>query len=89
MKTVIITKGYWKKSSYVSRGSTGHWTKWGGARQDLIQSELAEIWMCQSCGRQQPKELTPYRYEYPTKEYLRVCAICLAEGCEELKRRMS
>lgn len=74
------------------KGLTGGWTKWGGRRYELItdrqDSELADVWNCQSCGTQQPKELNPYKYEYPEKEYIRVCAECFANKCEKLKKRL-
>ena len=74
------------------KGLTGGWTKWGGRRYELISdrmdSELPDIWSCQSCGSQQPKELSPYKYEYPEKEYIRVCAECFANHCEILKKRL-
>lgn len=84
----VSTKGYWDKSHYVSRGNTGHWTKWGGARMDLIQEGVSDIWFCQSCNDPQPKDLTPYRFEFIKDEYIRICAKCLQDGCIALRHRV-
>lgn len=74
------------------KGLTGHWTKWGGRRYDLVadrqDSIVPEIWSCQSCADQQPFEITPFKYEYPEGEYIRVCAICYADNCEKLFKRL-
>lgn len=82
------TRGYWQGGRYISRGATGHWTKWGGARMDVIQEEVSDIWACQSCGGNQPKTLSPYKYEFPAGEYIRVCAPCIVDGCAVLKTRI-
>ena len=87
LQVTVVTKGYWEKSRYISRGSTGHWSKWGGSRMDLVQ-ELTNIWHCQSCRSPQPRDLTPYKYEYPQGEYLRVCGPCIADDCMVLKVRL-
>ena len=81
-------RGHWEGSHYIKgSGATGNWTKWGGARQDAYQEEIADQWYCQSCNTAQPKELTPFKYEYPENEYLRVCAVCFATGCPDLRAR--
>ena len=89
-ETVVIssTRGYWDKSRYISKGPTGHWTKWGGARMDLIQEDIGDMWNCQSCGDNQPNALSPYKYEFPEGEYIRVCATCISNGCAALKERI-
>lgn len=86
--TISSTRGYWDKSHYVSRGPTGHWTKWGGARMDLIQEDIGDTWTCQSCGDNQPNALSPYKYEWPEGEYIRCCARCIADNCQALRDRI-
>lgn len=88
IKVETSTKGYWKGSHYISRGMTGHWSKWGGANKDVIQENLSKEWACQSCGDIQPYALTPYKYEYPKGEYIRVCWICYNNGCLILLSRL-
>jgi hypothetical protein len=81
--TVIIKKSY--------KGLTGHWTKYGGALYTIYpnQWDRPEVeWICQSCAKEQPKELNPYLFEYPEKEYIRVCSPCFAEDCLKLKKRL-
>ncbi|PWT73693.1 MAG: hypothetical protein C5B59_12935 [Bacteroidetes bacterium] len=68
-------------------GLKGQWSKFGGARMAVVQEELGPIWVCQSCGQEQPNALKPYLYEW-MGEYIRVCAICLSEDCKRLKARM-
>lgn len=88
-KTVVTSsRGYWKGGRYISKGATGHWSKWGGARMDVIQAEVSDVWHCQSCRNQQPKDLSPYKYEFPKGEYIRVCAPCIVDGCSSLKIRL-
>lgn len=74
------------------KGITGHWSKWGGRRYDLIagrqDSILQNIWNCQSCGEQIPNEFTPYKYEYPEGEFIRVCSVCLIDNCQILRERL-
>lgn len=69
------------------KGLTGGWTKWGGAKHELYinqwDRDLGE-WYCQNCGKKSPHELTPYMYEFPEKEFVRVCAPCFNEGCPKL-----
>lgn len=73
------------------KGITGQWTKWGGRRYGLVadrhDSEVPNIWYCQSCNDPQPNDLSPFKFEYPEGEYIRVCAICLSNGCEKLLER--
>lgn len=77
----------WKESHYETSGLTGYWSKWGGVRQSVVKDEIETEWFCQSCTSVFPVELTPYRYEYPQGEYIRVCAACLNNDCECLKKR--
>lgn len=71
------------------KGLTGHWSKWGGNIQSVLtnQSETFDHWFCQSCRREMGKELQPYFYEFPKGEYIRICAVCLNEGCVILEQR--
>ena len=69
----------WDGSHYKSTGMSGHWTKWGGAIKDVIQEDLSDIWYCQLCGTEQPKDLTPYKHEYPEGEWIRICSNCYSE----------
>lgn len=72
------------------KGLTGHWTKYGGNVHDVFESQGEEFinWFCQSCNRELGREMQPYFYEYPTKEYVRVCAVCISDDCIILKRRV-
>ena len=72
------------------KGLTGHWTKYGGRVYDPIgrQDEDFSNWYCQSCHREMTEEMPPYMYEFPEKEYIRVCAICVSNDCKTLKIRM-
>lgn len=77
----------WENSTYKSTGFTGHWSKHEGARMDVVQ-ELSDVWYCQSCNARQPKDLTPYKYEYPQGEWIRVCGPCVAEECIIFRERL-
>lgn len=81
-------KGYWDKSHYVSQGTTGYWTKYGGARNTVLQEELDPIWYCQSCGKPQPIDLKPYKKEILVGEFIRVCALCINDNTVELEIRI-
>ncbi len=52
------------------------WSKWGGANMGLVQKNLTETWFCQSCKQEQPDKLTPYMFEYASREYIRICSKC-------------
>lgn len=69
-------------------GTTGYWDKYGGRRMSLFQPKIVDTWYCQSCNIPQPKELPPYMVEYPEKEYIRVCAICISTNCAALRKRV-
>lgn len=88
---VSSTRGYWQGSHYISRGRTGHWSKWGGPRKDLIQEEVTNTWYCQSCRKEQKKEFMVYQFEFPLggKEYIRVCHDCMMSGCPQLLGRVN
>lgn len=53
------------------------WSKYGGANKVLQHTQVDEIWCCQACGQEQPKELPAYRFPFGV-EYLRICANCHA-----------
>ena len=69
-------------------GLTGRWSKWGGGQQSAFKEKVQGVWSCQSCGQKQVAELSPYLYEYPAGEYVRVCARCLADDCRRMKERL-
>lgn len=74
------------------KGLTGHWSKWGGRVYDVLDNQFTEVreyWYCQSCNQPIPVSLSPYKYEYPQGDYIRVCAVCLADGCRILHVRVS
>lgn len=88
--TIEIEEIVVEKKSY--KGLTGHWSKWGGRRMSIIESQNAVIddtWVCQSCGHDQPKEISPFKFEYPEHEYLRVCSICYFTNCNTLFERIA
>lgn len=73
------------------KGLTGHWTKYGKVynpidRQDAI---VDQEWVCSSCGKTQPSELTRYKFEYPMGSYINICATCLNDGCIILFERIA
>ena len=73
------------------KGLTGGWSKWGGAKKSIWVNQherLERFWICQSCGKQEPKQIPPFLYQYPFEEYLRVCAVCFNNNCIELKNRI-
>lgn len=83
-----------KKYKTKLKGLTGHWTKWGGSMSEVSVNQHGRVipqkeWACQSCGKAQPPQLTPYRYEYPPNEYLRVCSVCFSDKCTELFKRLA
>ena len=65
-------KGYWKKSTYIKRGTRGYWSKWGGG---VRLNEGTNEWMCQSCGRSM--WLLPF-FEFDIKgdAKLKLCSMC-------------
>lgn len=88
IKETIVKEGFYKKGvSY--KGIIGKWTKYGGAANNFVQADVGEEWACQSCGARHPKVLSPYRFEYPEGEWIRVCATCLFEECRALFNRLS
>lgn len=62
------------------KGLTGGWSKYGGARQHVIKTKIAKKWYCQSCGKERPKEMTPFLYEFVEGDHIRICATCLHDG---------
>lgn len=81
-------KERWVNGHYISKGMSGTWSKHGGSRLSAVKEEVQERWNCQSCGKLQPKILSPYLWELDDKEFIRVCAICLAQDCAPLKKRL-
>ena len=77
-------------ASISMKGLTGHWTKWGGNVRDVLESqnELFLNWFCQSCNRELGKDMSPFFYEWPEGEYIRVCGICINDDCSALKDRV-
>lgn len=55
------------------------WTKYGEGNKGLYQGEVPEEWNCQACGEPQPSELSPYKFEFVSREYIRICAKCYAK----------
>ncbi len=96
LASLSATRGYWKGSHYISRGVTGHWSKYGGTIREVVITQFGVVgvedeWACQSCGLLQPKDLSPYLYKHPDaeaqSERLRVCAVCFNNDCYDLRRR--
>lgn len=52
------------------------WTKWGGPNYGLVQKNLTEFWYCQACKEEQTMDLPPYMFEFPEREYIRICSKC-------------
>lgn len=69
------------------KGLTGHWTKYGGNVHDIFERQNEEIlnWYCQSCGGEQDKSLTPYYFEHPKGEYIKICNTCMINKADKLK----
>lgn len=78
------------RASISMKGLTGHWTKWGGNVVDVFESQNEDLshWFCQSCNRRIEKDVTPYFYEWPEGEYIRVCKDCLEGDCYILRIRV-
>jgi len=68
--------GYWKGSHYISKGTRGYWSKYGGGRQ--IEDTQNNAWVCQSCKEEQWPILPSYRmlFDNDTNETVRVCSLC-------------
>lgn len=68
------------------KGHTGKWSKWGPVQNDY--QPAVEEWFCQSCGNVQPPELPPFLFDGVLPEVsIRVCPICLANGCVKMQGR--
>lgn len=96
LASISSTRGYWKGSHYISKGMTGHWSKYGGVIREVVITQYGVVgvdseWACQSCGVMQPVDLTPYLWKHPDAEAeterLRVCAKCFNDECYDLRRR--
>lgn len=74
-----------KVSYSITRSFTG-WTKYGGGFHNLSRAD-AEDWVCQACGRNQPKEIPGYAYPIgmSAREFIRACSKCHHKG---LKKRI-
>lgn len=69
------------------KGLTGGWSKYGGARQHVIKTAIGKTWYCQSCGKERPKDMSPFLYQLQQGDYIRVCASCLHEGVVIIEER--
>lgn len=69
------------------KGMRGSWTKYGYSRKTVIQAHITKIWACQSCGFKYPDIISPFLFEFIKGEYIRVCALCISNGCEDFMRR--
>ena len=83
-----MKKEFFKKGvSY--KGKTGFWSKWGTEdHRSLMQVEVEDVWSCQSCRVQQPKDIRPFLFEYPIGEFIRVCSLCVTDNCAKLSTRL-
>lgn len=88
---IEVTEFYYQEEHKSYKGLTGFWSKWGGrsdksvvARQD---EEIPQIWYCQSCRTEQPMNLPPYFFKYDDMDFIRVCAVCINNGCEDFVQR--
>lgn len=54
------------------------WSPWGGkdAFGFMDEKENIDTWFCQSCGKQQPKEMDAHRLEISPSCSLRICSVC-------------
>jgi hypothetical protein len=55
---------------------SGKWTKYGGSIGGLVKEAIQDVWYCQTCGREMPKEISPFLFEVFTDDFLRICGIC-------------
>lgn len=69
------------------KGLRGAWTKYGASRKAVIQARIEKIWACQSCGERCPSVISPFLFEFIKGEYIRVCAVCIHNGCRDFMRR--
>lgn len=55
---------------------TGGWSKYGGARQSLVRAKQ-DIWNCQCCGEDQPKDFPGFFITHELSgELVKICAKC-------------
>lgn len=52
----------------------------------MIKSKITKTWYCQSCGKERPKECSPFLYLLGN-DYIRVCGICLNNGVVVLQHK--
>ena len=66
----------------------GSWTKWGGARGGAVDcnqyDEVHGAFYCQTCGKENPPEITGYKVQLYDKEYIKVCGVCLFKGFQKV-----
>lgn len=55
------------------------WNKYGGTSYGVLQKDLTPQWYCQACNEPQTEDLPPYMFEYPEREYIRICSKCQFE----------
>jgi hypothetical protein len=68
--------GHWEGSHYISKGTRGYWSKYGGGRQ--VEDLQEHNWVCQSCKEEQFNVLPSYRilFDGENNETARVCVLC-------------
>lgn len=65
----------------------GKWSKYGGGVYGIIRAEIENVWYCQCCGTESPKELQPFLLELYPDEFIRICNICASKKIV-VKRRL-
>ena len=66
--------GHWEKSTYVSIGQRGYWSKYGDGRK--WKEEEPGNWYCQSCNTLQYAFMPSYHIPMIDTEKMRLCALC-------------
>lgn len=67
--------GHWEKSTYVSQGKRGYWSKYGSGVK-WKEEDRVENWYCQSCNREQPAIVHPYKIPFNDSDSAKVCSFC-------------
>jgi len=69
------------KVSYSITRSYSGWSKYSGGFANL-STEKPEDWVCQACGKNQPKEMPGYPYPIGMnmREFIKVCGKCHHKG---------
>lgn len=86
-ETVVVHSKFWYKRKDNLKGKTGHWSKWGGGAENLFQEQIIGHWYCQSCGEEQPEELSPLVMKYDDETNLRVCPFCFETNAAKARER--